>query len=85
MDFKEKRFLILKKIPKKLKNLKLLWKIHILDSIRFISMRFAFNFELNRIKLGFAGSELFQYFDVFSSSIRSNRTLFLNDVLDTFE
>jgi hypothetical protein len=47
--------------------------------------------EPNRIKHGFAGSELFQYFDVFSSSVRSNRTLFyciwmiLHDVFDAFE
>ena len=32
--------------------------------------------EPNRIKHVFAGSELFQYFDVFSSPVRSNRTLF---------
>jgi len=30
----------------------------------------------NRIKHEFAGSELFQYFDAFSSSVWSNRTLF---------
>ena len=51
----------------------------------------AYRTEPNRIKHEFAGSELFQYFDVFSSSVRSNWTLFyciwiiLHDVFDTFE
>ena len=32
--------------------------------------------EPNRIKHGFGESELFQYFDIFMSSVRSNRNLF---------
>ena len=51
----------------------------------------AYRTEPNQIKHKFAESELFQYFDVFSSSVRSNRTLFyciwmtLHGVFDAFE
>ena len=76
----------------KSRTIKITFKAIQWKSRTFLAYRIESNrIEPNRIKHGFAESELFQYFDVFMSSVRSNRTLFyciwmlLHDVFDGFE